>query len=271
MRSAGFCEVVANRPVATNQFEIEIHNPHIARHAQPGQFVQLRVQGGYEPLFSRPFSVFRRFVERGNFSLIYLVRGAFTQMLAQKRAGDSVFVIGPLGNRFVTPSFAERYKHILVAGGVGAPPLYLLAEELVQAGVDPSSVVVVNGARRADLLVCQEHFADIGVRQLIVTEDGTLGTKGKVTDVLKHLQEKGELSPKECQIYTCGPTAMLEAVAKFAQKHRIACQVSVETMMPCGLGVCLGCAVKVRGPEGAEYKRACIDGPIFDAKEMIWE
>ncbi|GBC96862.1 Dihydroorotate dehydrogenase B (NAD(+)), electron transfer subunit [bacterium HR16] len=270
MRCAEHCEVVANRPVATNQFEIEIHCPTVALHAQPGQFVQMRVQSGYEPLFSRPFSVFRRFPERGNFSVVYLVRGAFTQMLASKKPGESVFVVGPLGNRFLVAQPANEVLHVLVAGGVGAPPLYLLAEELVQSGVPHQQVVVVNGARRQDLLICQEHFAELGVRLWTVTEDGSAGAKGKVTDVLKALHERGELSGNRCQIYTCGPTAMLEAVAKFAQKHDLPCQVSMETLMPCGMGVCLGCAVKVRTADGTDYKRACVDGPIFDAAEVVW-
>lgn len=270
MRCAEHCEVVANRPVATHQFEIEIHCPTVALHAQPGQFVQMRVQSGYEPLFSRPFSVFRRFPERGDFSVIYLVRGTFTQLLARKRPGESVFVVGPLGNRFVIPQPASGTLHVLVAGGVGAPPLYLLAEELVQIGVPRQRIVTVNGARRHDLLVCQQHFAELGVRLWTVTEDGSAGTKGKVTDVLEGLQERGELFGERCQIYTCGPTAMLEAVGAFARKHGLPCQVSVETLMPCGLGVCLGCAVKVRTPNGTDYKRACVDGPIFDAAEVVW-
>lgn len=270
MRCAEHCEVVANRPVATNQLEIEIHCPTVALHAQPGQFVQMRVQSGYEPLFSRPFSVFRKFPERGNFSVVYLVRGTFTQMLARKKPGESVFVVGPLGNRFVIAEPAGEVTHVLVAGGVGAPPLYLLAEELVQSGVLRQKVVVVNGARRHDLLVCQEHFAELGVHLWAVTEDGSLGAKGKVTDMLKRLHQHGELPDNRCQIYACGPTAMLEAVAKFAQKRGLPCQVSMETLMPCGLGVCLGCAVKVRTPEGTDYKRACVDGPIFDATEVVW-
>lgn len=271
MRCAEHCEVVANRQVATSQFEIQLHSPIVARHAQPGQFVQMRVQDGYEPLFGRPFSVFRTFPERGDFSVIYLVRGTFTQLLAQKKPGDSVFVVGPLGNRFLVRQPAHETLHVLVAGGVGAPPLYLLAVELVQKGVPRQRVVVVNGARRHDLLVCQEHFAELGVHLWAVTEDGSLGEKGKVTDILKGFSQRGELFSGRCQLYACGPTAMLEAVAKFAQKHDLPCQVSLETVMPCGLGVCLGCAVKVRAPAGFDYKRACLDGPVFDSAEVVWE
>ncbi|GIV18449.1 MAG: dihydroorotate dehydrogenase B (NAD(+)), electron transfer subunit [Armatimonadota bacterium] len=271
MRCAEYCEVVANRPVATNQLEIEIHCPTVALHAQPGQFVQMRVQSGYEPLFSRPFSVFRRFPERGNFSVVYLARGTFTRMLAAKKPGETVFVVGPLGNRFSLRQPANEILHVLVAGGVGAPPLYLLAEEMVQQGIPRHRIVVVNGARRQDLLVCQEHFAELGVHLWAVTEDGSLGERGKVTDVLKSLHRRGELPHDHCQIYACGPTAMLEAVAQFAHKHHLRCQVSMETLMPCGLGVCLGCAVKVRTPQGTDYKRACVDGPIFDATEVVWK
>lgn len=270
MRYGDYAEVVANRPVATNQFEIAIHCPTIAQYAQPGQFVQLRVQSGYEPLFSRPFSVFRKHPERGDFSVVYLVRGTFTQMLARKQAGDRVFVVGPLGNRFTVAQPSEERVHVLVAGGVGAPPLYLLAEELIQTGVPSTNVVVINGARRHDLLVCQEHFAQLGVRAFAVTEDGSLGAKGKVTDVLKRLYEDSGLAHHRWQIYTCGPTAMLEAVADFASTYRLPCQVSMETLMPCGLGVCLGCAVRVRTADGFEYKRACVDGPIFEAMEVLW-
>lgn len=270
MRCAEYCEVVDNRPVATNQFEIEIHCPPVAVHSQPGQFVQIRVQSGYEPLFGRPFSVFRRDPERGTFAIVYLARGTFTRMLAHRKPGEKVLVVGPLGNRFAVAQPHNQTTHVLVAGGVGAPPLYLLAEELVRGGVPCEKVVVVNGARRDDLLVCHEHFGQLGVRLFGVTEDGSFGTKGKVTDVLKGLYERGQLPTSECQVYTCGPTAMLEAVAKFAQEHGLACQVSMETLMPCGLGVCLGCAVKVRTTDGYDYRRACVDGPIFDAAEVVW-
>jgi dihydroorotate dehydrogenase electron transfer subunit len=270
MRCAGDYEVIANRPVATNQYEIEIHCPTIAHQAQPGQFVQMRVQQGYEPLFGRPFSVFRRFPERDSFSVIYLVRGVFTHLLAHKQPGDRVYLVGPLGNRFTAAEPIQEFQHVLVAGGVGAPPIYLLAEELVQKGAPPEQIVVVNGARRSDLLVCGTHFAKLGIRYEVVTEDGSIGEKGKVTDVLSRLYGSGELRQGRCHLYTCGPTAMLEAVAAFAQQHELSCQVSVETLMPCGLGVCLGCAVKVRNADGYDYKRACVDGPIFDAREVLW-
>lgn len=270
MRCAEYGEVVANRPVATGQFEMEIHCPTVAQYAQPGQFVHLRVQSGYEPLFSRPFSVFRKHPDRGNFSVVYLVRRTFTQLLARQQAGDRVFVVGPLGNRFTVAQPQDERVHMLVAGGVGAPPLYLLAEELTQAGVPVTNIVVINGARRHDLLVCQEHFVQLGVRAFAVTEDGSHGAKGKVTDVLRRLYEEDAPAYDRWQVYTCGPTAMLEAVADFAKAHRLPCQVSMETMMPCGLGVCLGCAVKVRTADGFEYKRACVDGPIFDAVEVLW-
>lgn len=270
MRCAEYGEVVANRPVATGQFEIEIRCPTVAEYAQPGQFVHLRVQSGYEPLFSRPFSVFRKHPERGSFSVDYLVRGMFTQLLARLRAGDRVFVVGPLGNRFTVAQPQAERVHVLVAGGVGAPPLYLLAEELIQAGVPGANIVVINGARRHDLLVCQEQFAQLGVRVFAVTEDGSQGARGKVTDVLRRWYEEGETAHDRWQVYTCGPTAMLEAVAEFAKTHRLPCQVSMETMMPCGLGVCLGCAVRVRAANGFEYQRACVDGPIFDAAEVLW-
>lgn len=202
--------------------------------------------------------------------MVYLVRGTFTQLLAHKKPGDTVFVVGPLGNRFCVPQPANEILHLLVAGGVGAPPLYLLAEELVQTGISRQRIIVVNGARRHDLLVCQEHFVELGVRLLTVTEDGSAGIKGKVTDALKSLQEQDSLPVSRCQVYACGPSAMLEAVAKFARKHHLPCQVSMETMMPCGLGVCLGCAVKVHTPDGKDYRRACVDGPIFDAAEVVW-
>ncbi len=270
MRCAEYCEVVANQPVATGQFEIEMHCPTVARYAQPGQFVQMRVQSGYEPLFSRPFSVFRRYPDRDTFSVVYLVRGAFTRSLAHKQVGDRVFVVGPLGNRFVVAEPQHEKVHVLVAGGVGAPPLYLLAEEMVHQGIARNHVIVINGARRQDLLVCQRDFADLGVRLFTATEDGSAGIQGKVTDVLEGLRERGELAPERCQIYTCGPTAMLEAVAEFARQQHLPCQVSLETLMPCGLGVCLGCAVKIRTADGYDYKRACVDGPIFDATEVLW-
>src|SRR5262249_6836615 len=151
-------------------------------------------------------------------------------------------------------------RHIMVAGGVGAPPLYFLAEQMR----DRSNVTVINGARTRNLLVGVNEFAELGVDLRFTTDDGSLGQKGIVTDALVQILEEHS---GPVHIYTCGPTGMLRAVADIANARNIPCQVSVETMMPCGVGVCMGCVVKIKDDSEAGYSnlRSCYEGPVFQA------
>jgi len=262
--------IVAHEQLADYEYEITLHAPEIANEAHPGQFTQVLYDQSYNPFTRRPFSVYRVDRARGNFSIVYLARGVFTQGMRKKRVGETLSIVGPLGNWF-QPDPDPEVTHVMVAGGVGAPPLYLLAEQMTRAKDTECKVAVINGARTRNLLVASQEFANLGVALHITTDDGSHGLKGVVTDALRTLLDE---IPGKVHVYTCGPTAMLRAVGDLCVARGISCQVSVETMMPCGLGVCMGCVVKIRdknSPTGYVYLRSCYEGPVFRAEEIIWE
>jgi len=159
-------------------------------------------------------------------------------------------------------------RHILAAGGVGAPPLCFFAARLAPTLPADEQVLILAGARRRDLLVGLDEFRALGAEVRIATDDGSQGYQGYVTDLLQDaLQE-----PIPSAVYACGPNRMLRVVAQICIERGVPCQVSLDAPMPCGTGVCLGCAVKVATPDGGVwYKRACTEGPVFRAEEVVWE
>lgn len=259
------CRVLSLEQVANEQYAAWFEQPTIAREATGGQFVEMRLPQRDTPLFSRPFSICDVDVYAGTFCVVFLVRGGFTQALSEMQCGQCVQVVGPLGNGFeATPN---GLPVTLVAGGVGAPPMVLTAKQLITRGQPAQGIYALNGARSRDRLVCSEQLRRLGVHVLECTEDGSAGEPGLVTQPLTRLLTSGTH-----QVMACGPTPMLQAVCDACNAAGIDCQVSLETLMPCGVGVCLGCAVKVRTADGgSEYLRACQDGPVFRGSEVIWE
>lgn len=259
MRSVHMAEVRRHAKAAEGQYELVLQSDMVAQNAVAGQFVQIRMPFSEDPLFCRPFSIYKCDKQSNTFSIIYLVRGTVTRRLVGLKEGDLLQVVGPLGNGY-QPKQADL--SICVVGGVGAPPVYSLLPYL------SGHVVVINGARSADLLICRQSFGEADIEYIECTDDGSAGCKGNVMAPLRRLLDtyKGRT-----MIYTCGSTVMMKAVAAYAQEQSIPCQVSMETLMPCGIGVCLGCAVKIKTECGFEYKRACADGPVFSSEEVIWE
>lgn len=259
MRSVHMAEVISHTKAAEGQYELVIKSEMVAQNAVAGQFVQIRMPHANDPLFCRPFSIYKCDKQANTFSIIYLVRGTVTKRLVGLAVGDTLQIVGPLGNGYQPQ---QTDLSICVVGGVGAPPVYSLLPQLT------GHVVVINGARSEELLICRQSFATAGIEYIECTDDGSAGIKGSVLKPLERIlaEIKGT-----AMVYTCGSTAMMKAVAASAQDHSVKCQVSMETLMPCGIGVCLGCAVKIRTECGFEYKRACADGPVFDSEEVIWE
>lgn len=261
--------IIAHEQVGDCEFELTAVSPEIAQAARPGHFLQIRYDDTLNPYSRRPFSVFRVDLDRGRFSIVYLARGHFTQGLRSKRPGDALSVVGPLGCAF-SPAEGADTRHVLVAGGVGAPPMSLLAWDLVRRGRPRDRITVINGARNSGLLVGLRELRELGIDLRITTDDGSAGRRGLVVDELRAvLDEGGPLN-----VYTCGPTPMLRAVGDLCVERGVPCQLSVETVMPCGLGVCMGCVVKLRdagSDAGFVYRRSCTDGPVFEAREVIWE
>jgi len=260
--------ILANRKVGPQHYRLTLRAPIIAEEGGPGQFVQLLYGWRDRPAMRRPFSIFKTDRAPGTFDIIYLVRGPFTKGLAGLPAGGTVSVVGPLGNSFAPDPGAEGL-HVLAAGGVGAPPLRFLAERLMLS-LPSERLVVINGARTREMLVAADDFASLGLEPLICTDDGSAGFKGTVLDALRAVSATRRVA---C-VYACGPEPMLRAVGDHCASAGIPCRLSVETVMLCGVGVCMGCVVKLRSGDGAPgytYARACADGPVFDAEDIVWE
>lgn len=257
-------QILHHIEVGPGYFKMGLAFPDLARMALPGQFVMVRLPERHIPLLRRPFSVHNCLFkgdEVSGFELLYKVVGQGTRAMSGLKAGEFLDVLGPLGNGFTYPKGIGRV--ILVAGGVGVACLWYLALFLKEhKGV---KCTVFLGGRSATDILCREEFNSIGAKSCITTEDGSLGEKGVITSLV---QKTIEVDKKPDMIYTCGPMAMLKAVTDIASTHSVQCQVSLETAMACGFGVCLGCAVQKADGSG-DYLHACMDGPVFDSSAVV--
>jgi dihydroorotate dehydrogenase electron transfer subunit len=227
---------------------------------RPGQFVHVKIPGT-DVFFRRAFSVYDVNPGEKSIRIIFKVFGRGTRLLAGLRKGDSLSVLGPLGNGFDFPS--KRETVILAAGGIGMPPLYLLAKKLLEKGFDKTKLLFFYGGASGADLVDLKRIKRLGLRLLPATEDGSLGFKGVVTDVIRD-QIRG--IDGKFRIYACGPEGMLAAVNKLAGELRMPGQLSLEAPMPCGIGVCLGC---IRPLAAGGYTRVCREGPVYDIGEVL--
>jgi len=255
--------ILYNIQVGPGYFKMGLAFAELAEKARPGQFVMVKPNEGPIPLLRRPFSVHRPIVEDGQvqgFELLYKVVGQGTGAMSEMEAEDVLDVLGPLGNGF---SFPDKVRHAyLVAGGVGVASLYYLGLYLQELGT-VRSTVFLGGCSAADIL-CREEFESMGAKICITTEDCSLGEMGVVTSMVERaLKDDG----KPDVIYACGPQAMLKAVRDIGAAHGVRCQISLESAMACGFGVCLGCAVERAGNPGS-YLHVCTDGPVFDSRAV---
>lgn len=274
-------EILENRQLAKDTYLVRFAAPEIARRITPGQFVMLRLAGLNDPLIGRPLALYDTYgPERGpdSLSVVYLVKGKLSTRLALAVAGQTLDVWGPLGNGFVP----EPTEHlILVAGGIGQTPFLAVAQEALghrRYGKPPrpahrvQHVTFCYGARSADYLTSIDDFERLGVTVKIATDDGSRGHHGLVTDVLRQTLADGDSSSRQSsRILCCGPEPMMEAVTQLARQENVPCQVSLETPMACGIGICFTCVAKVRDEHGEwDYKRTCVEGPVFDAAKIEW-
>jgi dihydroorotate dehydrogenase electron transfer subunit len=251
--------ILKNELIAPNFYRMRIESPYLAKNSKPGQFIEVRCSENIEPLLRRPLGVHR--ITENGIEMLYEVVGKGTRLLSRKAKGDTVDIIGPLGNGFGLPTIRYPLNIILIAGGVGVAPLLALAECLTSK----KNIYVMIGARSKSHVLCESDFKKLGAKVSVSTEDGSKGKKGLVTDMLKNLLADNKSS--SAAVYACGPAGMLKAVASIAKAAQISCQVSLEERMACGVGVCLGCPVKTKD-EG--YKMVCKDGPVFNAEEIVW-
>lgn len=248
--------------------------PSVARHARSGQFIHVLCSNDVsDPLLRRPFSLLDADSKMGHIDFIYKVMGFGTAVLTKVRAGSFVDLLGPLGRPFSLPK--NLTDVFLVGGGVGIPPLYYLAKELVQRrayGVERIEVFL--GARTKDWIICVELFQRLGVEVHVATDDGSWGHRGSVVDLLGRSLRPGRGHRASTMLYVCGPTQMMTAAAKLAREEKVAVQVSLEERMGCAVGVCMGCVVEMAdfpADNHKRFQRICTEGPVFRAEEIIWK
>jgi len=297
--------VTANVPLCREHYKLVLTVEGFPP-ARPGQFVQLQCsppsemgwQGG--PLTRRPFSIggLRRCGDTCELDILHRALGRGTRWLAGLKVGEPVSILGPLGKAFEIGSRPTAY---LVGGGIGLPPLIWLAEALQAAG---KQIIAFVGARSSELLpltrvpevpivagepsLSYGEFAAFGVPVVLATDDGSLGISGTVTDALRQFLQcsncevaSGAARPAgnheqnaNLVVYSCGPEAMMHAVASICEPRHILCQVSMERSMACGMGTCQSCVLPVRDASadaGWRFKLCCTDGPVFDSRAIIWE
>jgi len=267
-----------NEKIARDTYRLRFNCPGIARRILPGQFIMLRLAGCNDPLLGRPLALYDVVNDNDGrpwgIDVVYLVMGKLTRRLAVSRTGQALQVWGPLGNGF-TP---RSTKHlVMVAGGIGQTPFLALAAEHLgrNAFGDPprrsakaNRVTLCYGARREDLFAGVDDFRELGVDVRLSTDDGSAGHHGLVTDILAEILANRQ---EDVYIASCGPERMLEAVADAARQFNVPCEVSLETPMACGMGICFSCVAKVRDDAGQwDYRRTCVEGPVFDAQSIVF-
>ena len=258
--------VIRHDALGRDHFLLTLECPAIAREARAGQFVMLRVGRGFQPLLRRPMSICRvQPGRRGRIEILYKVVGEGTRCMSQLPIGSTVPTLGPLGNGFRLPPAGTR--PILVSGGIGIAIFPFLVEALRAAR--RAVPLLIYGARARRDLVALDFFRARDVPMRLATEDGSRGTKGFVTRLLEPLLARKDQAPR-MEVFACGPTPMLKAVGALALRAGVPCQLALESQMPCGIGVCLGCVVACPPDErGPIFRRVCAEGPVFGADEVV--
>jgi dihydroorotate dehydrogenase electron transfer subunit len=254
-----------NNPVGVDCFHMALTTEQMLDKVVPGQFVMVQIGSQESPLLRRPFSIFgliRNDDPIEGIEILIKVVGKGTRRLAQMRPGESIDLLGPLGHGFRFKPNAHRIY--LAAGGIGVAPIRFLASELLTRGACPGSCRLFLGGRSKQDLICRGDFKDLGIPVTVTTDDGSDGDQCLITDPLElAIQEQ---APDI--VYACGPHGMLACVAGIAERTRVPCQISIETIMGCGLGACLGCAVASKKDKDT-YLHTCVNGPVFDAEDII--
>ncbi len=274
--------VVEQVNMARDTYRLRLACPEIASRILPGQFFMIRIPGCDDPLLGRPFALYDVYEENGQkvgLDFGYVVIGKLTALMANWKPGDLVEIWGPLGNGFPVPNG----NHLMcVAGGIGQTPFLAVIKEAMgqqtyghptrKIPTQPKTVSLCYGVRSKAYLAGVEDFESTGVNLQIATDDGSVAHSGFVTELLaESLQSE---NPPDC-VYSCGPEPMMKIVAELCASYRVPCWLSLETPMACGIGICFSCVARVRDDnqdeddEGWDYRRTCVEGPVFPAEKLL--
>lgn len=242
-------------------FKFSVQAKEIVDISKPGNFIEIRVSDQTEPFLRRPISIYNLEKEKGILEFIFQVKGKGTKILMQKKQGDLIDIIGPLG--YGTFKTEGKKRIAIIGGGIGIFPLQELAKQAKKSNIEVDTYL---GFRNKEYVVLEKEFKEVSDKLIITTDDGSYGEKGFA---INFLEDELKNNNYDC-IYACGPLPMLKAIQKYANENNINCQISLEEKMACGLGVCLGCAVKTaKSPkEAPEYFHVCKGGPVFNAKDV---
>jgi dihydroorotate dehydrogenase electron transfer subunit len=255
-------QILGNRRIQGDYYQIDLATGRIAAQVEPGQFVHLQIPTLEQHILRRPFSVYDVDPASGRLSIIYKIVGEGTRHLSEVKPGTAANLLGPLGRGYTSPTPGST--PIIVAGGYGCAATYLLAKCSPEPGI-----CLIGGKTTGDLLLVDE-FTALGTEVRVSTEDGSQGHQGLVTELLDELLASKPVAP--C-IYACGPNPMLKAVGEVALKHGIDAEISLDHVMCCGVGACFTCVIKLKADNeaGWEYVRTCREGPVFKASQAYWE
>ncbi len=275
----GTVAIDENVAMARDTYRLRFECRKIAERIVPGQFVMLRLPGTSDPLLGRPLALYDTVLGSGGrpagLDIVYLAVGKMTRRLATLERGASLEIWGPLGNGFPPTPTGHL---VMVAGGIGQTPFLALAQEylgLKQYGAPArcapraDRATMLYGVKSAEYLAGVDDFRRLGVEVRISTEDGSAGCRGLVTALVGPAVAE---SPSGCRIVCCGPERMMEATAALSRQLGVPCQVSLESPMACGIGACFSCVAKVRGRGGEpwDYRRTCVEGPVFRAEDIVF-
>lgn len=244
--------IFENKKINEKYFKLTFRSKNLARNVKPGQFLMIQIGDQFDPFLRRPFSYYR--VGSDRVEVLYEILGYGTDLLSKKKKGETVKVMGPLGKPFAVESL--RSKRVLVAGGVGVPPLVFFSEKV-------KSDYLLIGTKSKKEVMPKKELSKVKAKVLFSTDDGSYGTKGRVTLLLERVIEKE--GAENIFIQTCGPMPMMNAVMALAKKYAIPGEASLDKTMGCGMGVCLGCMVKTH----AGWVPSCTEGPVFAFDDLV--
>ncbi len=277
--------ILQHQAFAGDQYLLRLHAPQTALHALPGSFIHLHCDPSLP--MRRPMSIMRVDPRLGWIDVLYKVHGEGTRLLAKRKVDECLSLMGPIGVPFKLADY--RRKPLLIGGGVGIPPMVFLAEHMKRQAGDCSPLVIMGSevpfpfsprpsqimvpGMPAEVIAAMPLMEDWGIPSRLTSLQGYAGCyEGYVTDLTRSWLDS--LPPEqhaEVEIFSCGPTPMLKAVAALAAEYDLPCQISLEEYMACAVGGCAGCAVRIETEDGPAMKRVCVDGPVFEANSVVFQ
>lgn len=256
------CTVEENVQIAKDTYKMKIKGNFVKECRTPGQFVNIRIGDGREHVLRRPISISE--IDRGEnlVTIIYRIVGEGTKFMANIKKGNEIDIMGPLGRGYDVLSLKKGQTALLVGGGIGVPPLYELAKQFNQRGI---KTITILGFNSKDEVFYEDEFKKFS-ETYVSTVDGSVGTKGFVTDVIKTLQKENNLVFDK--YYSCGPAPMLKALVNTVGEDGY---ISLENRMACGIGACYACVCKKKDKKKDAYTRVCYDGPVYLASDIVIE